>query len=207
MRAVKWVLGLLVLAVVGLFLGYVLPKRDVIYVTDAYNRFVEPGELRGVRALSSTDATTATAGARLGADVLFVVGRARDGGLVEFRNEDTGFGFPPYFKFDTATLDNQAREAISTQDAPRWMIARYYGWRVPFLSMFPNLTSMTPAADRNVTLIPWFNIAFLLVVGSLAWAIWVRIVRLFRRRADPVAASWDPAAVRPAPSGWRFWRR
>jgi hypothetical protein len=27
------------------FLGYVLPKREVAYITDAYNRFVEPGEI------------------------------------------------------------------------------------------------------------------------------------------------------------------
>jgi hypothetical protein len=196
MRIVKWVALLLVLAIVGSFLSYVLPKREVAYITDAYNRFVEPGELRGVRALRSQD--VATAQGRMGADVLFIVGRSRDGDLWEFRNEDTGFGFPPYFKFDTATLDNQAREAISTQDNPRWMIIRYYGWRIPVLSMFPNAVSMEPAPSRDVRLIPWFNIIFLTLVIAVVWAIAARIARWRQRRRDPVAASWTPETRR----GW-----
>lgn len=197
MRVVKWVLGLLVLAVVGLFLSYVLPKREVAYVTDAYNRFVEPGELRGVRAVN--EATATDPNGRLGADVLFIVGRSRDGDLLEFRNEDTGFGFPFYFKFDTATLDNQAREAISTPEDPNWQIVRYYGWRVPFMSMFPNMTSMTPAPSRDVTLIPWFSIVTVVLLAALAWAVWARVRRWSARRADPVAASWTPDVPR---KGW-----
>ena len=196
MRVVKWVALLLVLAIVASFLSYVLPKREVAYITDAYNRFVEPGEIRGVRALRDQEVTT-TQG-RLGADVLFIVGRSRDGDLWEFRNEDTGFGFPWYFKFDTATLDNQAREAISTQDNPRWMIIRYYGWRIPFLSMFPNAVSMEPAPSRDVRLIPWFNIIFLTLVVAVVWAIAARIRGWSRRRRDPVAASWTPGTRR----GW-----
>lgn len=197
MRVVKWVALLIVLAIVGGFLSYVLPKREVAYITDAYNRFVEPGEIRGVRALRGQDA--ATTEGRMGADVLFIVGRSRDGDLVEFRNEDTGFGFPPYLKFDTATLDNQAREAISTQDDPRWMIVRYYGWRIPFLSMFPNAVSMEPAPSRDVRLIPWFNIIFLTLLVAAVWAVWARLRRWRRRRADPVAASWTPETRR---RGW-----
>jgi hypothetical protein len=196
MRIVKWVFGLLVLAVVGLFLSYVLPKRDVIYITDAYNRFVEPGELRGVRAM--TESATDPNG-RLGADVLFIVGRSRGGALREYRNEDTGFGFPWYFKFDTATLDNQAREAVSTPETPKWMIVRYYGWRVPFLSMFPNAISMEPAPSRDVRLIPWFNIILLVLLIAAVWAIWARIRRWSQRRRDPMAASWQTPTQR---RGW-----
>ncbi len=196
MRVVKWVALLLVLAIVASFLGYVLPKREVVYITDAYNRFVEPGELRGVRALRGQE--VATTEGRMGADVLFIVGRSRDGDLWELRNEDTGFGFPPYFKFDTATLDNQAREAISSQDNPRWMIIRYYGWRIPFLSMFPNAVSMEPAPSRDVRLIPWFNIIFVTLVIAVVWAIAARVARWRQRRRDPVATSWTPDSRR----GW-----
>jgi hypothetical protein len=114
MRVVKWVFGLLVLLLVGAFLHYVLPKQEVVYITDAYSRFVEPGEMRGVRALRGQDA--ATTEGRMGRTCSSSSGGAGTATSVEFRNEDTGFGFPPYFKFDTATLDNQAREAISTQD-------------------------------------------------------------------------------------------
>ena len=196
MRVVKWVLAIVVLTIVGAFLHYVLPKREVATITSAYNRFVEPGEIRGLRSLSEADAV---ATGRPGVDVFFINARSRDGDLLEFRNEDTGFGFPPYFKFDSATLHNEAQEAVSTAESPRWMVIRYYGWRLPWVSMFPNAVSMRPAESADVRLIPWFNIILLALLGALIWAIAARIRRWRRRRADPVAASWTPDGAR---RGW-----
>lgn len=196
MRVVKWVLALVLLLLVGLFLHYVLPKREVVTITSAYNRFVEPGEIRGLRSLTEADAV---ATGRPGVDVFFINARSRNGRLWEFRNEDTGFGFPWYFKFDSATLHNQAQEAVSNSETPRWMIVRYYGWRLPFVSMFPNAVSMRPAPSPDVRLIPWFNIIVLAILGAVAWAIWARLRRWRRRRADPVAASWTPDSQR---RGW-----
>lgn len=196
MRVVKWVFGLLVLLLVGAFLHYVLPKQEVATVTSAYNRFVEPGEIRGLRSLSASDAA---AQGRPGVDVFFINARSRDGDLLEFRNEDTGFGFPPYFKFDSATLHNQAQEAVSTAETPKWMVIRYYGWRLPFVSMFPNAVSMRPAESRDMTLIPWFNIVLLTLLVAAAWAVWARLRRWRALRADPVAASWTPDGRR---RGW-----
>jgi hypothetical protein len=69
---------------------------------------------------------------------------------------------------------------------------RYYGWRVPFLSMFPNAVSMRPAPSVDVRLIPWFNIVLLSLLGALVWAIAARIRRWRRRRADPTVAGWQP---------------
>ncbi len=205
MRALKWTVSLLLLAVVGAFLHYVLPKREVVRITDAYNRFVEPGELRGVRALR--EGTTTDQAGRIGADVLFIVGTDRDGDRWEFRNEDTGFGFPWYFKFDTATLDNQARDSISTADAPRWMILRYYGWRIPFLSMFPNAVSMKPAPSQDVRLIPWFNIILLTALGAVVWAVWARVRRWRRRRLDPAVEAWQTEVERRQAGFWRWFGR
>jgi hypothetical protein len=196
MRVVKWVFGLLVLLLVGAFLHYVLPKQEIATVTSAYNRFVEPGEIRGLRSLTEADAA---ASGRPGVDVFFVNARSRDGDLLEFRNEDTGFGFPWYFKFDSATLHNQAQEAVSTAEAPKWMVIRYYGWRLPFVSMFPNAISMRPAESRDMTLIPWFNIVLLTALIALVWATGARLRRWRQRRSDPVAASWTPDSQR---RGW-----
>ena len=196
MRVVKWVLALIVLVLVGSFLHYVLPKQEVATVTSAYNRFVEPGEIRGLRSLSEADAV---ATGRPGVDVFFINGRSREGDLLEFRNEDTGFGFPWYFKFDSATLHNEAQEAVSTAETPRWMIIRYYGWRLPWVSMFPNAVSMRPAESADVRLIPWFNIILLTLIGAVAWAIAARIRRWRLRRADPARTAWTPDGAR---RGW-----
>jgi hypothetical protein len=200
MRVVKWVFGLLVLAVAALFLSYVLPKREVVYVTQTYTRIVEPGEFRGIRALSGVEAGAAGQGAGQSVvDVFFVDTVRRDGGVLVFRNEDTGFGFPPYFKFDSATLQGEAQNEVSTREDPTWVVARYYGWRVPFLSMFPNLTSLAAAPGPDVTLIPWTSIVVVALLVALLWAIWARLRRWSRRRADPVAASWEVPVPR---RGW-----
>lgn len=200
MRAVKWILGLIVLVVVGAFLHYVLPKREVVYVTQTTSRIVEPGELRGIRAFSDTDTTTAspTTGG-LVADVFFIDTVKTGGGVLVFRNEDTGFGFPPYFKFDSANLQAEAQNAVSTREGPEWVVMRYYGWRIPFLSMFPNAVSLAPATGPDMTLIPWTSIVVVLLLAAVVWAVWSRIRRWSRRRADPVAQSWDNPAVK---RGW-----
>lgn len=201
MRVVKWVFGLVVLLVVGAFLHYVLPKREVVYITSTENRIVSADEYNGFRSFGQATATTGTGGpgGALGADVFFINTTTRDGGVLVFRNEDTGFGFPPYVKFDSADLQAEAQDAVSTRDNPRWMVVRFYGWRIPFVSMFPNATSMTPAADPDALLIPWTAIVVVLLLVALVWAIWARVSRWSRRRADPVAASWEVPTAR---RGW-----
>jgi Protein of unknown function (DUF1523) len=198
MRVVTWVLGLLVLAVVGLFLHYVLPKHAVVYVTSTENRIVSPDEVRGFRSFGEQAAATNPQG-QVVVDVFFINAIKRDGGPLVFRNEDTGFGFPWYLKFDSANLQAEAQDAVSTRDDPEWMVVRYYGWRIPFMSMFPNAVSMEPAASRDIRVIPWFNTIFLILLVAVVWAIWARIRRWRQRRRDPVAASWETPPTR---RGW-----
>ncbi|WP_058554911.1 DUF1523 family protein [Thiohalocapsa sp. ML1] len=57
-----------------------------------------------------------------------------------FINEDAGF-WPPYFKFDAAGLQSVAgRISRNCPDVP--VTVRGYGFRLPFLSMFPNAVSI-----------------------------------------------------------------
>ena len=196
MRIVKWVALLLVLAVVGSFLHYVLPRHAVVYVTSTENRIVSPDEVRGFRSLNEG---TTNAQGQVVNDVFFINTVKRDGGVLVFRNEDTGFGFPLYFKFNSADVQAEAQDAVTTREAPRWMVVRYYGWRVPYLSMFPNAISIEPAESRDVRIVPWFNIVVLSLLVAVVWAIAARLARWRRRRADPVAASWTPETQR---RGW-----
>lgn len=57
-----------------------------------------------------------------------------------FRNEDAGF-MPPYFKFDAARLQSIARR-VSDKCPQEFVDVNGYGLRIPWLSMFPNATSI-----------------------------------------------------------------
>ena len=197
MRVVKWVALLLVAAVVGLFLHYVLPRHAVVYVTSTENRIVSPDEVRGFRSFGE-EGTTNQQG-QIVADVFFINTTKRDGEVLVFRNEDTGFGIPLYFKFNSADVQAEAQDGVSTGEAPEWMVVRYYGWRVPYLSMFPNAISIDPAESRDMRIVPWFNIVVLSLLVAVVWAVAARLARWRRRRADPVAASWTPETRR---RGW-----
>jgi hypothetical protein len=177
MGKVKLFLGLVFAGAVAAFLSFYLPNRDIVRVVgtevarvgvDATNR---DGQLithsRDVRYIKTTDDR----------------GRPR-----VFRNEDTGFGWPPYFKFDAADLAAEAEAAVSPESNPRWMIVTSYGWRINMLSAFPNAVWMRPAEGPDQTLIPWFNIAVLVVLAAAALAIRRRLLRLFgadRPRSNP----------------------
>ena len=117
-----------------------------------------------------------------------------NGAPLVFRNEDTGWGWPPYFKFDTADLQTQARNLVSTEAEPQWVAVRHYGWRNQLFSIFPNATSVQIVESPDVRLIPWFNIVFLTILTIIALTIW-RLWRNFREaRIDPVFDEIDETA-------------
>jgi hypothetical protein len=61
------------------------------------------------------------------------------------RNEDTGWGLPPYFKFNAADLQAQAQ---SVKGATKLQIG-YYGWRNQYLGLFPNVLSIRDAKEGD----------------------------------------------------------
>ena len=194
MAYVKWTLITLWWIVVLAFLHYTLPQNDIARITDTY----EKREDIGSNALFWTrgDAGAAQQDSR---DVFFIQTRRAGDDIMVYRNEDTGWGWPPYFKFDSSNLQAEAADLRSTGDDPRWVAIRHYGWRLEFLSVFPNAMSIKPVAGPDVTIIPWRAILTLLVVGAILWAIWVRWRRFRRARIDPVIdgveESFDDAAA------------
>src|SRR5690606_36230062 len=103
-----------------------------------------------------------------------------------FRNEDTGWIWPPYFKFDSSDLQSEAADLKSTQAAPRWAIMTHYGWRIIYMTVYPNAIALKPISDPDVVLIPWFNIIFLTFMAAVFWAVWVRWRRFRAKRITPV---------------------
>jgi len=140
-------------------------------------------------------------------DVRFIYAKYPGGGEMEYRNEDTGWGIPWYFKFDSANLANRATDLKSTRAEPRWVVVRHYGWRVPMLDMFPNALSIREAAGPDEDLVPWFNIVFLSVL-TLGLLMTVRAVMILRRRhVDPMVERIDAELDETAAWWRRLWRR
>ena len=89
-----------------------------------------------------------------------------------FRNEDTGFGFPWYFKFNSADVQAAAQSIANEHGTAAFT---YYGWRIQIFSLFPNVIKIARAEPGTWT-IPWFNLAFFcIVIGGGIWlALWIR---------------------------------
>ena len=143
-------------------------------------------------------------------DVQFIQGVRPNGRAIVYRNEDTGWGWPFYFKFDTANLYTEANDAISTKDSPEWVSVMHYGWRNEFLSIFPNAISIKQVSGPDHRIINWFNIIFLTVLAAVFWAIWVRWHRFRQARIDPmmqdIGDSLDAAGDAVAEKRGRFRR-
>jgi hypothetical protein len=184
LRYVRWGFRIILGTLLAAVLHYTLPQRDVVYITNTSNRLIQFGENSIFWA--SPDVGSNVSAGTVQRDVLFIDTVMRDGRVMVYRNEDTGWLWPPYFKFDSANLQAEARNLISNRDAPRWVAVRHYGWRIPWLSVFPNAVDITPVEGPDVVLIPWFNIVFLTCLFAVFWAIRVRWIRFRDRRLRPV---------------------
>ncbi|EBA06372.1 DUF1523 family protein [Sagittula stellata] len=182
MKYVKWTFIALFWLLVAAFLHYTLPQHDVVRITDTYEKRVDPGE----NSLFWAQADTGTNGTLPNRDVFFIQTRKDDGEIIVYRNEDTGWGWPPYFKFDTSNLQAEAADLKSTADNPRWVAVRHYGWRNEFLTIFPNAVGLKQVAGPDVTIIPWTAIVILVLLAAIYWAIRVRWKRFWRSRVDPM---------------------
>lgn len=191
MTYVRWTLFVLLLGVVAAFFHYILPSRDVVRIVGTEVRLEQMTR-------TAPDGTTQP----YQDDVYFIKSVDPDGSPRVYRNEDNYW----YFKFDSSNLDTAASNLVSTEAAPRWVVVKHYGWRIPLFSMYPNATSIRTATGPDETLFPWFNLILLtlLVIGALV--VW-RIFRIMRRRhVDPLVAEVD-RRFDDRRNWWRRWRR
>lgn len=61
-----------------------------------------------------------------------------------YRNEDTGWGLPPYFKFDSADIQAKAQAYANEEKVVQ---IKYYGWRINWLNEFRNIVSIKPLEE------------------------------------------------------------
>jgi len=179
---IRWTFWITVWALVAAFFHYTLPQVDIVRITNTYEKRQDFGE----NSIFWAQADTGTDGAMINRDVFFIQTRRVDGDVMVYRNEDTGWGWPPYFKFDTSNLQAEAGDLISTEANPRYAAIKHYGWRNEFLTIFPNAISVRavdgPDASKGI---PWVNIIILTLFGLVTYAIWVRWRRFRKARIDP----------------------
>lgn len=179
---VKWAFILTFWMLLVGVLHYTLPQYDTVRIVNSYEERQDLNDWTRVFWSNPDDQSANLAGR----DVQFIQGVRANGKPIVYRNEDTGWGWPFYFKFDTANLYTEANDAISTKDDPEWVSVMHYGWRNEFLSIFPNAISIKPIEGPDHRVINWFNIIFLTVLAAIFWAIWVRWRRFREARIDPV---------------------
>ncbi|MGB1390223.1 MAG: DUF1523 family protein [Paracoccaceae bacterium] len=182
MAYVKWAIILIFWGSVGGLLHYVLPQHDTVRIVGTYEERQELNDWTRIFWAVPDDQSANL----INRDVQFIQAIRPDGSNIVYRNEDTGWGWPFYFKFDTANLYTEAADLVSTKTDPEWVSILHYGWRNEFLSAFPNAISVKAVDRPDHRVINWFNIIFLTIFAAIAWAIRVRWVRFRERRIDPV---------------------
>jgi hypothetical protein len=191
LRAIKWIVIVLALLVVGALLHYWLPQRDIVRITGTYTERQDLADWTRIFWAKPDDQSTGL----INRDVQFIQAVKADGKPIVYRNEDTGWGWPPYFKFDTATLQAEAADAISNRNSPEWYALTHYGWRNELLTSFPNAMAIRPVAGPDVRLIPWFNIFLLTFLALFLLFLW-RVWRQFHERTvepliENATETWD----------------
>jgi hypothetical protein len=182
MRYVKWTVITLVAMIVIGFLHYTLPQHDIVRIVNTYQERQDLQDWTRIFWASPDDQATGL----INRDVQFIQAVKTNGKPMVYRNEDTGWSWPPYFKFDTANLQTQAEDLKSTAEAPKWGSVTHYGWRNVYFSSFPNAIAIKAVAGPDATIIPWFNIFFFVVLAVVLFML-RRMWLQFRERAlDPV---------------------
>lgn len=179
MSAIQYIkIGIAVAAftAVALFLHYNLPRTAVVQVTGTD---VKRADRKDGGVVDTKSADPGKGQALKTYDVRFINSFSRDGKTMVFRNEDTGWGWPPYFKFDSADLTAEAQSFAMDPSKP-WVRVTYYGWRIRIFSMFPNAVSLK-AVDRDYSHFPVFNTVVILLLAGSCVAVFVKFRGMLKR--------------------------
>ena len=187
MKWIKRIIFLCLFLVVGTFLNYTLPSRDIVQIVGTDVKRMDIG--RYALFWANPDAGTNSNYTR---DVRFINAIWPNGEPRVYRNEDTDWGWPPYLKFDSGNLNAQA-QGLAKQDEV-WVAVSHYGWRIKLFSIFPNAYRIKVVEGPNAFLIPWFNIVFISILALICLGIYRIIQRFKKRHVDPITEQIGDAA-------------
>lgn len=181
MRIVKWTFLTLIALFAIAFFHYTLPQHDIARVVNTEVRRIDFGENSIFWA--APDTGTAAASNR---DVRFINAVRANGKVMVYRNEDTGWGWPPYLKLDSSNLQTEAGDLASTAADPQWVSITHYGWRNELFTIFPNAVGVKAVAGPDVRVIPWVNIIILTLLAVMIFFVWRMLAQFRERTIDPV---------------------
>lgn len=185
MRYVKWTFFSIVAVLLFSFFHYTLPQHDIVRIVGTENRRIDFGENSFFWA--SPDVGTSAGTNR---DIRFINAEKPNGKIIVYRNEDTGWGWPPYFKLDSSNLQAEAQALISNDKANTiWASITHYGWRNEFFTIYPNAISVKQVEGPDVRIIPWFNIVFFVVLAGVLLLLWRMWAQFRERTIDPTLES------------------
>ena len=193
MRHFLTALGVIFGIAVFMFLDYSLPSKRTVRIIETYNKQTNLG-LNGLfYAAPDTGTATNPTDRR---DVLFINAVRPSGKIVVYRNEDTGWVWPPYFKYTSSDLQGRAADLRSIRGSEQWVSVTSYGWRISWASIYPNAISIKPVDGPNARPVNWGAQITLVVIGLFLFLIW-RMWNQFRERTlQPAARSVDRAIDR-----------
>lgn len=202
MRIVKFVFWTVLILLVAGFLHYNLPRHDVVRIVGVETRL----ETFGINRFFYASAPSGS-GESEARDVRYIETIEPDGSERIFRNEDTGWGWPPYFKHDSADMQAKARDNVSTSDDPDWVVITHYGWRNRLLSIYPNAVSMRVVDGPDARVFPWASVVILVLLAGLTGWLWLIWRRFRERRLDPFLESVDEQGDAAMGRLRKLWRR
>lgn len=206
MRTFKWIVIIGFWACVAAFFHYTLPQRDIVYIQGTE---IERLNISGTERWFYSSAEDTSGVENTARDLRLINATRANGDVIVYRNEDTGFGWPPYFKINSSDLQAEAQNATSTQANPSWYLMTHYGWRMNFPTIYPNAIKLRPIVGPEVGKpIPWVNIIILTAIAAVWYTIWVRWRRWRKRRIDPTLEAWQDDIEHYTDRGWfSRWRR
>jgi Protein of unknown function (DUF1523). len=187
------------------FLDYYLPRYELVKISEiSTRRFDEDGNFipkstpisgptRDVEMILSKPATVTTNddGEKV---------TVHETGNFVYINEDTGWGFPFYFKFDTADIQSDAAFHKGEGNVT-WI--KSYGWRIEFFSWFPNALQIIKY-EQGATVINFLRYFVLSLWLIAAGSIWYWIRRIKRNIAERVEMAAAAARERAEALGDGF---
>ncbi len=167
MKYLKLILISAFLTIILFFAHYTLPSKDVVRIvgTEVVRTEVGSNPVFWVRGGT---------GETLNRDIRFING-VNFGSESErvYRNEDTGWRWPPYFKFDSGDIQAQA-QSFAGRSVER-VLVNHYGIRNRTLSIYPNVTSVRelgPGETKPLNWLRYIGFGFAIVLLLVVWRLW-----------------------------------